>query len=550
MTSVKGTLHLLESGFVKAICNNLNTCRPDSNCDSKYFDEKNPCSNPCQTKCCECSVTSSVHVQPNNSWFGQCTFCNCWTKFVDCAHCEDSTKCSHCNKCSSCEPDKFCGVPEPCSNGCCLPNCGPCNKPKKCVTCPPGRCVCVSKCGLLGGPYVGSHPDEQGCSDTKIVKKKKECGDCNKCAYKRPKGSKKCVCPRPEFRYSDVIEEHKTVEYCLQRLICQLTTTVGEGEVVIGENGWSYLMLISLKGLNCDPVIDCVLQHLCQCPGADISYEMKFKIIMLLLSSVDLNRDILFLLTLIVSYTCADPTPLPLCTQSQIASAPAEVVAAFNTCVSSTSCCTSESKLPSECNVCTQSSCRDDCCNNAYVFPVTGVLPVTYLLQEIRRDTVFNLLLISLLFLLQLRSCKTVCLQKFCVKEAFAPGEVPQTQCFPLNVESYVMNEAAYEFYKSVRATYNRVKTCCAPVRTCLPAVLPDVTLTDEQQICLNKINNGPLCPENMFYFLLCHCEEYKKCIRELMSGCKRPCGLTYDQTCVQQWNSFNANPFGDTYNR
>ncbi len=550
MTSIKGTLFQLESGFVKAICNNLNTCRPDSNCDHKYHDEKNPCSNPCQTKCCECSISNSVTVQPTNSWFGQCSFCNCWTKWVDCAGCEDSTKCNLCHKCSTCGPE-YCSVPEPCDNGCCLPNCGPCSKKSKCNKCV-GRCVCVSKCGILGGEYVGTHPNEQGCSDTKIVKKKKDCGDCNKCTYKRPKGSKKCVCPRPEFRYSDVIEEHKSVEYCLQRLICQLTATVGEGDVIIAENGWSYLLLLSLKGVHCDPVIECVLQQLCQCPGADISYEVKFKIIMLLLSSVDLNRDVLFLLTLIVSYTCADPLPLPLCSQSQIAGAPPQVVTAFNSCTVSPNCCASTIEN-TNCNVCSASNCKDDCCTNAYVFPVTGVLPTTYLLQEIRRDTVFNLLLIALLFLLQLRKCKTICLQKFCVKEAFAPGEIPQTLCFPLNVESYVMNDASYEFYKSVRATYARVKTCCTPVRNCLPAVLPDITLTDDQQACLHKINNGPLCPENMFYILLCHCDEYKKCIRELMSGCrpgcKEKCGTGYDQSLLQ-WKSYNANPFGDTYSR
>jgi hypothetical protein len=260
------------------------------------------------------------------------------------------------------------------------------------------------------------------------------------------------------------------------------------------------------------------------------------------------------------------------CTTSQIQAVPAEIIAAYNTCKKR---CTDDGKtVEPSCFVCGQSNCSDDCCKHAYFFPIVGVLPTTYLFQEIKRDVAFNLLLISLLFLLQLRKCKVQCFKGFCVKPVNATGDIPQTQCFPLNVEGYVANDDAYEFYKTIRNVYTKVKTCCVPksckdgswcsfcndspnspcpnptpcfdfklngsqIRICTSYLgeNPGV-LTTDQTVCLYKIINGPLCPEYLFYFLLCQSREYRKCIREIM--CQDQRGGKCDRSKCQPDNGTN----------
>lgn len=562
---LKGTLCQLQDGLLKLLCRNLKPC--NAGCTDAT------CTNVGNTSCTTCSTNCVLLAQGSNPTAeGQCGICNQWCEWTLCGPCGNTSKCISCGGCSGCKTggrDCKSSSTEPCSNCESCPStsssttqthcksdtivnfslgsyfcpcggktrCGSCNKCNKCspCACPQdwkcgkcgwlARCITCSRCSRCEPCFCPSklswregydqkllvQPDlTKNCSpcanvyDNKSVKKpceKKNCWDkkdcdlssCTTCAIRPcPPASKKCVCPDPEFTYDQVITKFPGIAEQLQNLYSELIDQSG----AITDFGWSFLILVALKNDSCDCVIKEVLKIIDKCPGHNVTYLAKFDIISRLANVVCLDLDMLYLLTLIVSYM-GDATQYPTCGQT----VPSNISAAFSTCTKA---------LPPE--GCT-TSCAQDCNDNIYFFDIACVLPTTYMFAAPQRDITFNLLLISLLYLLEIQRCGTRCFDGFCVKPVAAVGE-PSGSCFPFTTVGYVMDSDSYEFYRTVRNTYAKLKQNCDP-----QAVLS----------CFN--------PQYLYYFMMCNWREYERCVEKKMCGdiCL-PCPPKTITECPDTW--------------
>lgn len=571
---LKGTLCQLQDSFLKLICRNLKPC--NAGCSTAT------CSNSGNSACTTCSSNCLLLAQGSNPTAeGQCGICNQWCEWTLCGPCGQVAKCIGCGGCSGCKTGgckkKHAGT-ESCSNcetcpstnsSTTLSSCGsdtvvefslgsyycPCGGRTKCKSCNSCNkctpCACASdwkcrscgwylkcnschKCNRCDPCLCPNKPSWRECYDKKLMgpvlpsdlKKncspcanvydnkseqkpcdKKDCwgkkpctlSTCTTCGIRPfPPSSKSCVCPEPSYTYDQVITKYPDVAAQLQLLYSQLVNDAGN----ITDYGWSFLIVIALKNNKCDCVIKEVLKIIDNCPGHAPTALAKYDIISRLANIVCLDTDMLYLLLLTVSFV-GEPVQYSLCGQD----IPDNIATAYNTC--------NKTGLPEGCTT----SCVQDCYKNIYYFDATCVLPVTYLLEQPRIDIVFNQLLIALLMILEIQRCGTRCFEGFCVKPVPA-GSDPAGDCFQYTTAGYVMDSDAYEFYKTVRNIYDKLKQNCDP---------------NTVMNCFNA--------QYLYYFMLCNWDKYEKCVEGIMGGQRclppprpilpEPCPPVYSGPCA-----------------
>jgi hypothetical protein len=306
-------------------------------------------------------------------------------------------------------------------------------------------------------PDCEEHKEEE-CKSPRECEPGECCGSCKQCCkeyYKECEHSEVCEksnrdddktkCPCPKFLYKRVICEFPCVKNDLEHVLEQLYDGCE-----ITDAGVSFFLLLALKDV-CDSIVRKILDSVCGlCPDIVPSNVDKLNVLSSFVNIVPIDMNIVYLLLLIIAYV------------GEVTSKPCE-----------SGCDGFFWNNP-------ESKCETNCCERScYGFDINCVQPIALLALKPRRDIAFNLLLMSFIFLMQLSKFK-LCFDGFFVKTC-----IRSDGCS--NQGGYILDQNTYDFYKSVRNTYNKV-----------------IDLMPKRS------------PETLFYLLTCNCPAYLEYIGKL----------------------------------